>query len=929
MGLRAGLEIRMPNARGLISLSLITGLFLISSGCGDGTSKTDTVFKQDDMCPLGEAVETEGYRRLALIVGVGQYKNESVPDLAGPPNDARRFYDLLAGRNGYAFPKQNVCLLLDEQATTARFKEAFAKALVERAQQGDVAVFFYAGHGSRTRDSNGDEPDEWDETFMFHDARTGKIHDLLDDEFNGMLVRLHKKTKNITVVLDSCNSGTATRGDAGTFVARYVEPADDKAGVVGVGHDGDGATGWVPETMPGLVVFAAAGDGTPALETAGRGVFSDAILQVFSNAADRPLTYAQAARQIPPLVAAASYQIPYFQGDLSRPVFGNTGRTRPIGWEIIALGPPLKLGGPPLPGIGVGAELRIYDGAVTGSDTKDPAKAKAVIVVDKMTGLNATARIAATRPDVPELIEGDLAVLARPADKFLRITVRLRPAREAGGIPKDRAALIRAAIAQDEETKLLVALTEDRGDFELSMGSDRRLQLRGPENRIRHTYSNDAAVSTNLWQHARQRALLQLQGEGGRDYTDNETLQVQLVPAVKQSPCADGVWEQAESNTEQIIPLCHAWNVQVSLSKNSPTPLLVGGVVLSIDGTIFGIPSDGRTALLKPGEALIFNAPDETYVGSPPLDVQDHVLVFGTQETNPVPWYLLTSTAAARAAGPPRTGLYRALDRYLRPGSRGVTLQEDTAEDTTWTMSSITMRVEANQRFLKPKTRDNPVTPREYTIKTFDIRPYLPDDSQTALYKVLQKADWLAKASVEDGTGYKQHGWNRSTDKENLKLGIDCSRALWFAFTRSGLPYNRTDHYLPTALMVGDDTWMKDEFASCKEDPNLQLGDILVYRDDTRGDGHAVMVIDPDKRIAWGSHGWDGNAKKLKVEPDTGVEYQLIKYKKNWQRWDRPTMEREACWRYRAFVREARKPGGQPSDKALASVCDYRRRCGT
>jgi cell wall-associated NlpC family hydrolase len=143
----------------------------------------------------------------------------------------------------------------------------------------------------------------------------------------------------------------------------------------------------------------------------------------------------------------------------------------------------------------------------------------------------------------------------------------------------------------------------------------------------------------------------------------------------------------------------------------------------------------------------------------------------------------------------------------------------------------------------------------------------------------------LAWAAGEDGFGYKQHAWGRPTDDENLQLGIDCSRSIWFAFTRAGLPYNRDDRYLTAAMMVSDNTLMTDEFESCSVDPNLQIGDILVYRDDTRGDGHVVMVIDPEKRIGWGSHGWDGNAKVLPVEPEKGVEYQKIKFKSDWERW--------------------------------------------
>ena len=113
---------------------------------------------------------------------------------------------------------------------------------MERARKNDVAVFFYAGHGSQTRDKNGDEPDEWDETFMLHDARSGGVRDLRDDEFNQMLARLHQKTNNITVIIDSCNAGTATRGpEASSVVARFFEPMEEDVEVEAVGEGaGDG-----------------------------------------------------------------------------------------------------------------------------------------------------------------------------------------------------------------------------------------------------------------------------------------------------------------------------------------------------------------------------------------------------------------------------------------------------------------------------------------------------------------------------------------------------------------------------------------------------------------------------------------------------------------------------------------------------------------
>lgn len=691
-------KLRLTGA-GLIALTVS-----LVAGCEGEPSLSAEDLRTKDGCDPDRVTETDGHRRLALIVGVGEYLNRVVPDLSGPPGDAERIYALLTGPDGYGFPKLNVCLLLDGEATTANFKQAFDQALVSRARKGDVAVFYFAGHGSEIEDTNGDEPDGWDESLMLHDARTDMARDLLDDELNRMLARLSEKTRDVTVILDSCNSGTATRGpEEGTVAARFVPPPVDAeadgAPITDQGR-GAGAPGWIPESLDGLVAFSAASDSNPALERDGRGIFTDALLRIMSQVGARPLTLAQVARQTPPLMAAESTQIPYFQGDLDRPVFGNRGRNRPIAWEIIETGPPIELGGPPLPGIGAGAELRVYDGAATGAETRDPGQAKATVVIDDdPTGLNAKARVSAIGPRSGGPERGDLAVLVRPADAFIVLKVRLRPAGEPGGIPDERAVELRRIVEADPEAAMLVSLTEGQGDFELSVGPGGQLLLRGPAHRVRNVIESDRRTPRMLWQHARQRALLHLRGEGGSELTDQETLLARLVPAAaRPGQCVRGAWEQAAPNTEQVIPLCQTWNLEIELAEQAPVPLLVGALILSTDGSVFALPSDDRKVRLRPGETYRFEARGETFRGEPPLVVRDRVLVFGTQETNPVSWKLFTETAQTRAAGPRRTGLAAALHRYLTPGTRAtVRVEEAPAEDTTWTMSYVTMRVEANQ----------------------------------------------------------------------------------------------------------------------------------------------------------------------------------------------------------------------------------------
>lgn len=650
-----------------------------------------------DNCPAGATVESEdGIRRLALIVGVGQYRNPNIPNLPGPPQDAMRIYKLLTGPNGYGFPKQNVCVLLDAEATTANFNHFFGKALIDRARADDEVVIYYAGHGSQTKDKNGDEQDGMDETFVFHDARNEGVKDFPDDGFDSLLTTLYKKTRHITVILDSCNSGTAVRGDL-DYLSRYVPPEDGAAEVRGPSPDAaeqQESTGWVSQSLPGVVFFTAAGDGTSALEKNARGIFTDALLTTLGQVNAKQLTYAQAARQIRPLVKAESYQIPYFQGDLQRLVLSGIKRDQPLAWEIVTVEPQITLGGFPLPGIGRGAEFRVYAGSVSGADTQDPAKAKAVVVVDESTGLNAVAHLSTRTSNAPPIKPGDLAVLSRPGDQQRLLKLTLRPNSAPGGIAAENRKALADVLKRHPDAGSMIRVVADHGDFELSREPGQYV-IRGPENRERGRFKNEIEVIENLRLHAIQRVLSSLRGEGGSQFIDQETLQVQIVPAQNQDPCArDAQWRQQPPNAvkAQQIPLCYKWHVKVRLSKKSPVRLLIGGLILSTDGSIFGFPADGSMAPLGPGEEIVFAAQGETFVGSPPLHIEDQIIVFGTQESNPVPWSRLTQSSGQRSTAA-KSGLYRALDRYLS-GTRGVVRPVETADaDSAWTLSSITMRV--------------------------------------------------------------------------------------------------------------------------------------------------------------------------------------------------------------------------------------------
>lgn len=149
--------------------------------------------------------------RYAVIVGINDYANfEGLEggDLRGAVNDAHSMADVLLGRWGFA--PENVRLLLDADASKAGIEEALTGWMASRVRPGDVALFFFAGHGSQTLDMEGDEDDGLDETLAPWDVLpTSAEKDIADDELRVWLEAI--PTDQIIVAFDACHSGTATR----------------------------------------------------------------------------------------------------------------------------------------------------------------------------------------------------------------------------------------------------------------------------------------------------------------------------------------------------------------------------------------------------------------------------------------------------------------------------------------------------------------------------------------------------------------------------------------------------------------------------------------------------------------------------------------------------------------------------------------------
>ncbi len=199
-------------------------------------------------------------------------------DLDGAVNDAIAFKELLVARFG--FRATDIILLTNAEATREGILGAFRKHLVEQAQRDDVALFFYAGHGSRVRNSRTDEPDGMDEALVPEDSYKG-MPDIRDKELSRLFNVALDKGVSLTVIADSCHSGSIARGLPRPGKYRYLPP-DYRD----VADPPDGAPH--PEER-GALVFSAAQDDQLAGEMSddsgnSHGAFSLALFKTLQTA---------------------------------------------------------------------------------------------------------------------------------------------------------------------------------------------------------------------------------------------------------------------------------------------------------------------------------------------------------------------------------------------------------------------------------------------------------------------------------------------------------------------------------------------------------------------------------------------------------------------------------------------------------------------
>jgi hypothetical protein len=368
--------------------------------------------------PLRPDAPAPGPRRLALLVSVSNYTaRHPSRKVLGEWQNLNCFLDtrnlrqtLIAPR--YGFADGDVLLLEDLKATRggrpepglaatrAGILDGFRKHLIAQARPGDVVVFLYSGHGNQIKDQpagqpgGGDEEDGYDEAFVPYDYAGTPEGDarayVRDDDLQGLLRDLKAKMTgadgrvqgSINLIIDSCHSGTVTRGIR-RAKGKGIE-INAKGNPIEINAKGSAGSALNDEPGSGYVLMSACQSNESAFEATDEqdrplgGALAYNLCRVLREAPGS-LTYRELFDRVRVSVKAAFFnQNPVVEGEVDRVLFGGVAARLPSFPRVESqTGNRLTLSAGRLLGVTVGSRYSIHP-----SDADAAAGQKALAEVE-------------------------------------------------------------------------------------------------------------------------------------------------------------------------------------------------------------------------------------------------------------------------------------------------------------------------------------------------------------------------------------------------------------------------------------------------------------------------------------------------------------------------------------------------------------------
>lgn len=393
----------------------------------------------------------------------------------------------------------------EEWPTYENMVAAFYK-LTDMAQSGDQVYIHYSGHGGRSPAKFPEfKTNGLDESLVPTDIGHSKTCYLRDIELAHLLQKMVDKELIVTIVLDSCHSGGATRG-AGDAVARGIDTIDttERATESLVASDEELiatwqsltqetsrdlkiGSGWLPEPK-GYVLLAACRPHESAHEYRADGKqkngaltywLVDSLKKMGENA-----TYQMIYdRLVPKIHSQLKLQTPMLQGEGDRIVFGSDRLRSASAVNVMQITSEkqqvlLLLNAGQVQGVRKGTEFAIYPAGVTDFIQFDQR-----LALVKITQLGATESWAMiTEALVSTPIEpGFQAVFLEPGTLRLRSKVRLtyqNPTVVPPTIDQQTALeMIPSAVAQSGKGFVTLATNESTVDYQVTVNANSEYEI--------------------------------------------------------------------------------------------------------------------------------------------------------------------------------------------------------------------------------------------------------------------------------------------------------------------------------------------------------------------------------------------------------------------------------------------------------------------
>jgi hypothetical protein len=141
----------------------------------------------------------------AVVAGINNYLHTR--SLKYAVSDAKLFYDYLTHYNN--IPKENVSLLLDQQATLTQLRSTMGTHLKNRAGKDDMVIIFFAGHGATEKDVTNPDGDGLEKYLLPYDADPNDLYAtaLPMREISHIFNRI--QSERLVFIADSCYSGAS------------------------------------------------------------------------------------------------------------------------------------------------------------------------------------------------------------------------------------------------------------------------------------------------------------------------------------------------------------------------------------------------------------------------------------------------------------------------------------------------------------------------------------------------------------------------------------------------------------------------------------------------------------------------------------------------------------------------------------------------